>query len=125
MIILQKATRYARDSMIAATIFNLILSLIMGISMKFLWNLFLTMQVITHMVLINMPIPTHVETCFKELIEIANLNMIPKQDINNFLDRYIFSEVLNTKNQIQTMDIFCNYTILNYLFLNLYTLFRV
>ncbi len=50
------------------------------------------------MVLINMPIPSHVETCYKELIEIANLNMIPKQDIKAFMDRFVFSEVVNTKN---------------------------
>lgn len=57
---------------------NFFLSLFMGVSMNLLWSLLSTMQIITHMGLINMPIPQHVTLCFSSLIEIANLNMIPK-----------------------------------------------
>ncbi len=98
--------RMASYGLLGAALLNFILSLIMGVSMKFLWNLFATIQIIIHMAFINMPVPSHVIMCFSELIGIANLNMIPRDQIKLVLDNFVVSEMIEQKNQIMTLDIF-------------------
>lgn len=48
--------------------------------------------------LINMPMPSHLTLCLAALIDIANLNMIPKEDLKNTLDKFVVSEVIAQKN---------------------------
>lgn len=86
------------NSIIGIALLNFILSLVMGVSMKLLWNLFATMQIITHMSLINMPVPSHVILCNQALIDIANLNMIPKEELKTIFNKFVVSEVIESKN---------------------------
>ena len=93
-----KTADLASFGILGIALFNFILSLVIGVSMKFLWNLFATMQIITHMGLINMPLPSHLTLCLATLIDIANLNMIPKDNLKAVLDKFVISEIIAQKN---------------------------
>ena len=77
------------NGVIGVTIINFILSLVMGFSMKVLWSLFATLQLVLNLTLIGMPVPAIVMSCYASLIGIANLNMIPKAYIEDFLSHFV------------------------------------
>ena len=72
----------------------------MGFSMKFLWNLFATLQLVLNLPLIGMPIPQLIMSCYASLIDIANLNMIPKAKVSAFLDKFVANQILPASSQL-------------------------
>ena len=52
------ASNAMNNGLLSFTLLTFILSLILGISMKFVWSLFATLQLVLNLPLIGMPIPS-------------------------------------------------------------------
>ena len=77
MKLLQGALGSAGGVVIVAILTNTSLSFFLNISMKNLWNLVTTLQLITHLPLLNIYIPGNAVEVMKAFISISNLNLIP------------------------------------------------
>ena len=56
---------------------NVFLYPIFSLSIKFLWNLFMALQIIVNLNLLNLVYPFQVSILFENLINIANFKIIP------------------------------------------------
>ncbi|CDW77820.1 UNKNOWN [Stylonychia lemnae] len=59
---------------------------VLGLSLKKLWMLIQTLQIIVHLPMLQVPLPANVIFCFSQIIDISNLNVIPKQYIKEVLN---------------------------------------
>ena len=57
---------------------NLLLVMLIRASMKMMWGVINTMQIITYMTWMNMKMPQNVVVCLKTIHDISNLSIIPK-----------------------------------------------
>lgn len=57
---------------------NIILSIFLGLSLRLLWVLLQNLQLIIYLSLLNVVLPPNVVVVFQSLLDIANLNFIPK-----------------------------------------------
>ena len=76
----------AGKSIISGLFANLALSLILGISLKQMWKLFGTLQIITHIPLMNIPLPSNVGVCISSLIDLINLKILPDSVTDTVFD---------------------------------------
>eukprot|EP00347_Sterkiella_histriomuscorum_P010505 403376025 len=91
---LNTMTESTSTAMTGIVTINVILSLVMGLSLKKLWLLIQTLQVIVHLPLLQVPLPSNVISAYKNIIDVSNLNIIPKEYIKKILSVFIFC--LNT-----------------------------
>eukprot|EP00347_Sterkiella_histriomuscorum_P020476 403337656 len=89
MKLLQEALGSAGGVVIVAILTNTGLSFFLNISMKNLWNLVTTLQLITHLPLLNIYIPGNAVEVMKAFISISNLNLIPKDLTKSIFDSII------------------------------------
>eukprot|EP00347_Sterkiella_histriomuscorum_P019973 403339584 len=89
MKLLQGALGSAGGVVIVAILTNTGLSFFLNISMKNLWNLVTTLQLITHLPLLNIYIPGNAVEVMKAFISISNLNLIPKDLTKSIFDAII------------------------------------
>ena len=73
-------------TLITGIITNLALSMILGLSMKYLWNLINTLQIITHIPMLNISLPANLLICLKTIIEVSNLSIIPRSLIDSLFN---------------------------------------
>ena len=57
--------------------------------MKKMLSLVNALQIITATPLLNVPIPTNVMKCFSQIIEISNLNIIPKKKLVKWMKEHL------------------------------------
>ena len=57
---------------------NLLLVMLIRASMKMMWGVINTMQIITYMTWMNMKMPQNVVVCLNTIHDISNLSIIPK-----------------------------------------------
>jgi hypothetical protein len=65
---------------------NIVLAGVLGLAMKQIFALINTLQVLTQIPLLAILIPANVETCLQGLMDVSNLNIIPKSVINKVLE---------------------------------------
>jgi hypothetical protein len=65
---------------------NIVLAGVLGLAMKQIFALINTLQVVTQIPLLAVLIPANVETCLQGLMDVSNLNIIPKSVINKVLE---------------------------------------
>ena len=54
----------------------------LGLSLKQLWALMNTLQIITHMPMLNVPFPSNIQMIISSLKDISNMNIIPQDYID-------------------------------------------
>jgi hypothetical protein len=86
---LDKATQVASVALSGALSTNLILSIIAGVSMKKLWMMISSMQIIVHYPMLKVPIPSNLLKLLTGIVDIVNLGLIPKKYIKEFINKII------------------------------------
>ena len=74
----EKTFRILDSGMTSGLMTNLVLALLIKSSMKRMWGIINTMQIITYMTWMNMKMPQNVVVCLKIIHDISNLSIIPK-----------------------------------------------
>ena len=74
--------------------------------MKKLWQLISTLQILTHYPLFAIPISSNVIMLLQMISDISNLNIIPKEQVNAFIDSMIADTSIALTGNYVTMDIF-------------------
>jgi hypothetical protein len=57
---------------------NLFLAVAVGASMKRMWSLLNTLQILTHVTLLAVTVPSNVVICLRKIVEISNVQVVPK-----------------------------------------------
>ncbi len=81
MRILKSIGKIASATLLASFSLNLALAFTFGISLKYLWNLMNTFQLVVALPLLSIVYPANYVLLCQTLTNIANLNVIPKDDI--------------------------------------------
>ncbi len=68
---------------------NIFLSIVLGVSIKKLWMLISTLQIIVHFPMLGISLPSNVLLCFSMIIEVSNLNIIPKKYIKQLIGAFV------------------------------------
>ncbi|TNV86854.1 hypothetical protein FGO68_gene1872 [Halteria grandinella] len=87
----QSATEKTSTSMVVIISANIALTLAGGFSMKKMWQLISVLQILIHYPMLNIPVPGNVVLVMKGIQEISNLNLIPKNKINQLLSKVLQS----------------------------------
>ena len=66
---------------------NLILSLFLGVSLKKVWMLMNTLQILVNIPLMSVTLPSNVIYMFQTLIELTKFNFIPKDKIKKYVKK--------------------------------------
>lgn len=74
-------------SLVAAVSANLVLGIFAGLSMKRLWMMISSMQIISHYPMLKVPLPANFLYFLKTIIEISNLGLIPKKYVLDFMQK--------------------------------------
>ncbi len=82
-----KSMMLVESSLTGSVAGNIILAGVLGLAMKQIFALINTLQVLTQIPLLAILIPANVETCLKGLMDVSNLNIIPKSVINSVLEK--------------------------------------
>jgi hypothetical protein len=72
----------ASSAITGAITTNIFLSVILGVSMKKLWMMITTLQIIVNQPLLKVYLPANAILCFKAIVDISNINIIPKEYID-------------------------------------------
>ena len=68
---------------------NMFLYPILSVTIKFLWNLFMALQIIVNLNLLNLVYPIQMTILFENLVNIANFKIIPTDTIASTYKRWI------------------------------------
>lgn len=82
---------------VGAITINIFLAVLLGISMKKLWIMIGTIQIVTHFPLLLAPLPSNALLCLTALLDAANMNLIPKKYMT-----MATSFIVNTASQAQS-----------------------
>ena len=74
---------------------NMFLYPILSVTIKFLWNLFMALQIIVNLNLINLVYPIQMTILFENLVNIANFKIIPTDMIVSTYKRWISENFVN------------------------------
>ena len=88
-MLLNNVSDKANSFMLSVGVANFLISLFLGLSMKFVWNLLATLQILVHLSLIDISIPVDVTNIFASLKDIANLNIIP----DDIMQEYVYRKI--------------------------------
>ena len=108
--VLQKAAEAASGTLIATITINIVLSIVLGVSMKRLWTMINTIQIITHYPMQSISYPSNALLCFKSIVDVANMNIIPKAYIKKVLSSIVVDSSNGVKESFKLMDIFKTHT---------------
>jgi len=75
---MEKSFTSLDTSMTSGLFANLFLAVALGASMKRMWSLLNTLQIVTHVTLLAVTLPSNVGICLRTIIEISNVQVIPK-----------------------------------------------
>lgn len=100
----------ANSALTGAVTTNIFLSLFLGVSMKKMWMMITTLQIIVHLPMLKILLPANTIMCFKTIVDISNMNIIPKAWINAALGVFISNSGSDeeVKGNFKQMDIFWN-----------------
>ncbi|CDW74295.1 UNKNOWN [Stylonychia lemnae] len=101
----QKSFQLFGSAMSAGVYINMLLQVFLGFAMKRIWTLVNTLQIITHLPLLSLMIPSNLMICLQSVIDISNLNLFPPELANLILGQ-VSDSVSNTKSSFSEMDIF-------------------
>lgn len=66
------------DTLIISGLFaNLILAVALGASMKRMWSLLNALQIITHVTLLAVSLPSNVGICLRTIFDASNVHVVP------------------------------------------------
>ena len=74
----EKTFGFIDSTMTYGIIVNIILAVVIKASMKHMWHLINTLQLLTFMPMLNMQIPTNLRVCLETIKEVTNLSLLPK-----------------------------------------------
>ncbi len=77
---------FVESSLTGSVAGNIVLAGVLGLAMKQIFVLINTLQVLTQIPLLAILLPANVETCLQGLMDVSNLNIIPKSVINKVLE---------------------------------------
>eukprot|EP00347_Sterkiella_histriomuscorum_P006656 403351936 len=109
MAFLKQIGEVAGNAITGTITSNIALSIILGFSLKNLWMLMNTLQIIVNIPLLSLNLPQNIVILCKQLIDIANLNLLPKEYVNKLLS-FMFiqtgDQIEDTSTNLKQMDIF-------------------
>lgn len=79
------------SSLMSSVVANIMMSFFLGLSMKQIWNLINTLQILCHIPMLNITIPSNLMECLETIIDIANISIIPKwliDDIFGYIQNF-------------------------------------
>ena len=65
------------SSLVSGIMINVLIALAFGASMRRMWGLLNTLQILTHITLLAVKIPENLNTCLKIILQISSLSIIP------------------------------------------------
>jgi len=74
------------SSLESGIIVNAVLAVVLGASMKRMWALINTLQIITNIPNLGLVVPTNFQVCLTLIIEISNMNVIPPSVVNTIVN---------------------------------------
>eukprot|EP00347_Sterkiella_histriomuscorum_P005302 403357121 len=106
--VLESATGTVSYTMTSSIAVNIVLCLFLGASLKSLWTLMNTLQIIVYLPMLKMSLPSNFSMMCQSLIDIVNFNFIPKDQIQSTLKglfRITNDQIVNDPN-LNAIDIF-------------------
>ena len=85
---------------------NMIVQMLLGFSMKKLWMLIGTLQIITHLAMLSIVFPSNALLCLNSLQDFSNMQLIPKQYVKSILGSLSNQGNSAQNSNFETMDIF-------------------
>jgi hypothetical protein len=85
MRLLERSFKILDTSMASGLIANLFLAVALGASMNRMWSLLNTLQIVTHITLLAVSLPSNVGICLRTIVEISNVQVIPKAWLDKVL----------------------------------------
>jgi hypothetical protein len=85
MRLMEKTFTIIDTSMTSGLFANLFLAVALGASMKRMWSLLNTLQIVTHVTLLSVALPSNVGICIRTIVEISNVQVIPKAWLDKVL----------------------------------------
>jgi hypothetical protein len=85
MRLLERSFKILDTSMTSGLIANLFLAVALGASMNRMWSLLNTLQIVTHITLLAVTLPSNVGICLRIIVEISNVQVIPKAWVEKVL----------------------------------------
>ena len=67
---------------------NLLLSIVAGVSMKKLWTMISSLQIIVHYPMLKIAMPANLLKMLNAIVEIVNLGLVPKKYIKEFISKF-------------------------------------
>ena len=64
---------------------NLILSILLGVSMKKIWTMISSLQIIVHYPMLKIQMPANILQMLNSIVEIVNLSLMPKKYVKEFI----------------------------------------
>lgn len=76
----------------SAALSNLIVQIVLSSSLALLWGLINILQMVVHFPLLNVTIPQNAKVFYEALQSLANFDLLPKDEISEFMRKAIDSE---------------------------------
>lgn len=73
----EKAFSFVDSSLSSGIIVNIVLAVVIRAPMKLMWFMLNTLQILTHMPMLNLNLPTNLYVCLNIIKQIASLNLVP------------------------------------------------
>jgi hypothetical protein len=86
MRLMEKSFTIMDTSMTSGLIANIFLAVALGASMKRMWSLLNTLQIVTHVTLLGVMLPSNVGICLRTIVEISNVQVVPKAWVDKVLE---------------------------------------
>ena len=99
-----KAFSALDSSLVTGIIANIFIAFALGASMKRMWCLLNTLQIITHITLLNVSLPENLNFCLKMILSISSMSIIPKQWVDKAINLFE-SQALILNNEIRKSKI--------------------
>jgi hypothetical protein len=84
---MEKSFTTLDTSMTSGLFANLFLAVALGASMKRMWSLLNTLQIVTHVTLLAITLPSNVGICLRPIVEISIVPVVPKA----WVDKVIYT----------------------------------
>ena len=82
---MEQAFSLVDSGLTSGVVANIFIAVALGASMKRMWSLLNTLQIITHIPMLGFALPSNVEICLKTIVSISSMNIIPKAWVDYLL----------------------------------------
>ena len=109
--LLQSVARVGGQALTGSVTLNIFLSIFLGVSLKRVWMLMNTLQILVSLPLLNFNLPSNALFLFQALVDLSNFNFLPKEKITGILKsiglaKSVASTGKEPSDSFQVMDIF-------------------